>query len=215
MRRCSPAAALAFAAVAALAVPVVLAVGCSSTDSGPAGAADAATSADATGPDGAPPGMDGSMKDGALVDGDAGAASDAGGADALDEPPTDAAGDVEGGCEVFYVSGQCILVSSCAALGNHTSYSGYCPGPADIECCVDTENQPVPPGWVLMQQAQVTSAMTTWAVMILNDPSMYPMYATTTMVFGALDVMARVEWHPPDSNNEVVHRGVTLYEPAD
>jgi hypothetical protein len=39
------------------------------------------------------------------------------------------------------------------------------------------------------------------------------MYATTTMLFGTLNVLARVEWHPPDSNNSVVHRGVTLYEP--
>jgi hypothetical protein len=65
-----------------------------------------------------------------------------------------------------------------------------------------------------MQQADVTSAMTTWAVMILDDPTDYPMFSTTTKVFGALTVLARVEWHPPDSNNETVHRGVTLYQPA-
>jgi hypothetical protein len=32
--------------------------------------------------------------------------------------------------------------------------------------------------------------------------------------FGSLDVLARVEWHPPDFQNSVVHRGVTLYEPV-
>jgi hypothetical protein len=32
-------------------------------------------------------------------------------------------------------------------------------------------------------------------------------------VFGSLTVMARVEWHPPDFQNNVVHRGVTLYIP--
>ena len=41
------------------------------------------------------------------------------------------------------------------------------------------------------------------------------MYATTTKSFGTQLVLARVEWHPPDSNNSVVHRGVTLYLPAD
>ena len=39
------------------------------------------------------------------------------------------------------------------------------------------------------------------------------MFSTTTQTFGALLVMARVEWHPPDFQNDVVHRGVTLYEP--
>jgi hypothetical protein len=216
MRRPALAAVFALAAVAVLAFPAVFVAGCSSTDSGPGAKSDASATADATADDGALPGMDAGPKDGGEADGDVGIGADAGGgSDAVDEAVSDAGPDAEGGCEVFSVSGQCILVSSCAALGNHTSYSGYCPGPADIECCVDTENQPVPPGWTLMQQAQVTPAMTSWAVMILNDPSMYPMYATTTMFFGALDVMARVEWHPPDANNGVVHRGVTLYEPSD
>jgi hypothetical protein len=66
-----------------------------------------------------------------------------------------------------------------------------------------------------MQQADVTSAMTSWAVMILDDPTTYPMFSTTTQTFGALLVLARVEWHPPDVNNEAVHRGVTLYQQAD
>ena len=56
--------------------------------------------------------------------------------------------------------------------------------------------------------------MTTWAVMILNDPSDYPMFSTATMLFGTLTVLARVEWHPPDFQNSAIHRGVTLYEPT-
>ena len=55
--------------------------------------------------------------------------------------------------------------------------------------------------------------MTTWAVSILRDPVTYPMFATTTKLFGTLNVLARVEWHPPDFQNSVVHRGVTLYVP--
>jgi archaellum component FlaG (FlaF/FlaG flagellin family) len=64
-----------------------------------------------------------------------------------------------------------------------------------------------------MAQADVTAAMTSWAVSILNDPTDYPMFSTATQTFGTLTVLARVEWHPPDFQNSVVHRGVTLYEP--
>jgi hypothetical protein len=123
------------------------------------------------------------------------------------------------GCEWGGAPGECITTSACVALGDHTSYPNECPGPADIECCIVTPsttlNPPTPAGYVLMQQAQVTAAMTTWAVAILNDPTTYPMFSTTTMVFGTQTVLARVEWHPPDFQNSVVHRGVTLYEPAD
>jgi hypothetical protein len=141
--------------------------------------------------------------------GDATAAIDSGDADADAGPE----------CAPFGAPGQCITVSACAALGDHSSYAGYCPGPANIECCIDTpdvtDDPPVPAGWQLMQQSQVTAAMTTWAVAILNDPVTYPMFSTTTKTFGTLDVLARVEWHPPDFQNNVVHRGVTLYEPTD
>ncbi len=65
-----------------------------------------------------------------------------------------------------------------------------------------------------MQQSQVTPAMTQWAVMILNDPVDYPMFVTATQTFGSLTVLARVEWHPPDFQNNSVHRGVTLYQPG-
>jgi hypothetical protein len=130
----------------------------------------------------------------------------------------DAAPDADSACEVFGAPGTCIATADCAALGDHTSYAGHCAGPADIQCCIVTpsvaNNPPPPTGYTLMAQADVTPEMTAWAVMILNDPITYPMFSTATMTFGALLVLARVEWHPPDFNNSAVHRGVTLYEPA-
>ena len=63
-------------------------------------------------------------------------------------------------------------------------------------------------------QSEVTPEMTTWAVAILHDPATYPMFATAMMQFGSLQVLARVEWHPPDFQNSAIHRGVTLYEPG-
>ncbi len=35
-------------------------------------------------------------------------------------------------------SGVCLLTSDCAAMPDHVSTPGYCPGPADIECCTST-----------------------------------------------------------------------------
>ncbi len=144
---------------------------------------------------------------------------------AIDASGMDAGADgegLDGGGPCFVstdgVSGQCSSVAACTALGGHTSTPGYCPGPANIECCTLSpdvaDNPPVPAGWQLMPQSAVTPAMTTWAVAILNAPTAYPMFSTTTMTFGALMVLARVEWHPPDFQNSVVHRGVTLYEPG-
>jgi hypothetical protein len=122
-------------------------------------------------------------------------------------------------CSVDGEPGQCITTTACAAQPSYESTPGYCPGPADIECCRlipnVADNPPTPVGYKLMAQADVTAAMTTWAVDILNDPTIYPMFSTAMMMFGSLNVLARVEWHPPDSNNESVHRGVTLYEPID
>jgi hypothetical protein len=113
--------------------------------------------------------------------------------------------------------GACLEVADCAALGDHTSVPGYCPGPAGIQCCIRTpnpaDNPPLPAGYRLMAQADVTPEMTAWAVDILHDPVTYPMFATATRTFGTLTVLARVEWHPPDFQNGVVHRGVTLYQP--
>jgi hypothetical protein len=109
-------------------------------------------------------------------------------------------------------------VSACAAIADHSAEPGSCSGAATIQCCIDTpdvaDNPPIPSGYKLMAQSQVTPPMTTWAVMILHDPVTYPMYATTTQTFGTLMVLARVEWHPPDFQNGAVHRGVTLYVPV-
>ena len=151
---------------------------------------------------------------------DAGADASAGADSSTDAHAPDADTDGGDGCFVSTdgVSGECMTVTACTALGNHSSVPGYCPGPSDIECCTLTpnvaDNPPVPAGWELMAQADVTPAMTTWAVAILDAPTTYPMFSTTMMTFGTLTVMARVEWHPPDFQNSAVHRGVTLYQPV-
>ena len=75
------------------------------------------------------------------------------------------------------------------------------------------QNPPIPTGWELEPQSQITSEMTDWAVMILNDSVTYPMFSTTMKTFGTSTVLARVEWVPPTLQNNVVHRGVVLYEP--
>jgi hypothetical protein len=139
-------------------------------------------------------------------------------ADASDvDAPADAT-DASNACEVFGAPGECVDTAACSGMGDHTSYAGHCAGPADIQCCIVTpsvsNNPPTPSGWKLMAQADVTPDMTNWAVMILNDPVTYPMFSTKIMTFGSLQVLARVEWHPPDFQNSAVHRGVTLYEPA-
>jgi hypothetical protein len=149
------------------------------------------------------------------------AAADAG-ADRVDDagqPTSDAAPDgaLEPECAVSGAPGVCIATAACAALGGHSSIPGHCPGPADIQCCIETPspalNPPVPDGYQLMQQSDVTAAMTAWAIEILNDPVTYPMFATATRTFDTLSVLARVEWHAPDFQNSAVHRGVTLYRP--
>jgi hypothetical protein len=173
---------------------------------------DASTSADAgqgrldasSAPDAETLGLDAGVDGGV----DAGAAADA------------SSGNPDGGCFLTTVGvwGDCLDTSACAAMSGYISTPGFCPGPANIQCCTEApnvaNNPPVPSGWVLMQQSAVTSAMTAWAVQILNDPVTYPMWSTTIQVFGTQTVMARVEWHPPDFQNSVVHRGVTLYVPG-
>ena len=137
--------------------------------------------------------------------------------DATIDGAPEVAVDGDAGCFVDTVGtfGECLTLPACAALGDHVSTPGYCPGPSSIECCTPApnvaDNPPVPAGWKLMKQADVTSDMTTWAVSILHDPTTYPMFSTTTRMFGTLDVLARVEWHPPDFLNSAIHRGVTLY----
>ena len=137
--------------------------------------------------------------------------------------PTDAGtSTTDGGfaiaCQWSGAQGTCLTTAACAAIADRTSEPGSCTGAATIQCCIDTpnvaDNPPPPMGYKLMAQSQVTPSMTTWAVMILHDPVTYPMYATATQTFGALTVLARVEWHPPDFQNGAIHRGVTLYVPV-
>jgi hypothetical protein len=119
-------------------------------------------------------------------------------------------------CQWGGAPGSCMSTSSCGAIADHTAESS-----SDCKsgsyCCIDTpnvaDNPATPAGWVLMKQAQVTADMTTWAVMILHDPVTYPMWSTTMRTFGTQQVLARVEWHPPDFQNGAIHRGVTLYVP--
>jgi hypothetical protein len=107
--------------------------------------------------------------------------------------------------------------SACNALPAFSAVAGHCPGPATVQCCVLTpsvaNNPPVPAGWTLMLQSDVTPEMTTWAVDILHSPAAYPIFTVALRSFNTLTAMARVEWHPPDFQNSVVHRGVTLYRP--
>jgi hypothetical protein len=138
---------------------------------------------------------------------------DLGGGGDLSTAPAPDGGEIF--CSVDGNLGQCMDATTCSAQPAFSAVPGYCPGPASVQCCVLTpnvaNNPPVPAGWLLMQQAMVTPAMTSWAVFILNDPTDYPMFSVALRVFGATNVMARVEWHPPDFQNNVVHRGVTLY----
>jgi hypothetical protein len=93
-------------------------------------------------------------------------------------------------------------------------YDGSPPGDGDTGPSPSVaDNPPVPAGYKPMMQSEVTPDMTAWAVSILDDPTTYPMFATATKTFDELTVLARVEWQPPDFQNSVVHRGVTLYEP--
>ncbi len=201
---------------------LVLLVACSSAASGATGGelGDGATPRDSAAEAGSMAIVDGEGPETADATGEVGSpVADASGDDASVADTGDARGQEggEGGCEVFGAPGACIAVSACAAMADHSSYAGHCAGPATVECCIDTpdvnDNPPVPAGWMLMPQAQVTAPMTTWAVMILNDPIGYPMFSTTIQAFGTQTVLARVEWHPPDFQNAVVHRGVTLYIP--
>lgn len=134
----------------------------------------------------------------------------------LDAPSPDAPADASNACRSTSAgaAGECVEPAACT--GAHVGVAGSCTS-ATVTCCIDTPsvalNPPIPTGWKYMTNAMVTPAMTTWAVMILHDPVMYPMFATTQQTFGAQLVMARVEWHPPDFQNSVVHRGVSLFVP--
>jgi len=76
-------------------------------------------------------------------------------------------------------------------------------------------NPPSPEGTRLWTKP-VTTAMTAWAVGMLNSPGAYPIFSSATREFGSDNVMARVEWHPWTWRNGVKvagqFRGITLYE---
>jgi hypothetical protein len=114
------------------------------------------------------------------------------------------------------VRGACMDTSACEALGGHVSTPGHCQGSANIECCTSEPHIELhpPAGWSHIPQARVTTEMTAWAAMIVESPEAYPMGSRTTHLFGAIEVMARVEWHPAHLGHDVVHRGVTLYQPG-
>ncbi len=116
------------------------------------------------------------------------------------------------------IQGACMDTSACAGLGGHVSIPGHCRGPANVECCTNeppVDDHPHPPtGWSPVPQAHVTTEMTAWAAMIVESPETYPMGSTAKQLFGAIVVMARVEWHPAHLGHDVVHRGVTLYQPG-
>jgi hypothetical protein len=135
-------------------------------------------------------------------------------ADAAADALADTAGDAAGSCQYEGAPGACVTMAACGALADHSAFPVECAAP--LACCIVTpsvaDNPPTPAGYKLMMQSEVTSAMTSWAIAILNDPVTYPMFATATMMFGNVMVLARVEWHPPDFQNSAVHRGVTLYE---
>ena len=84
---------------------------------------------------------------------------------------------------------------------------GACPKKPEVAA-----NPPVPTGWVQVKDAKVTPEMAAWAAEIVNHGKTYPMCSSTLQTFGAMPILARVEWHPPDFNVDAVHRGVTLYE---
>jgi hypothetical protein len=112
--------------------------------------------------------------------------------------------------------GVCMERPACVALGGHLSMPGHCPGPPNVECCTReprVEDHP-PAGWSPLPQARVTAEMAAWAATIVGSADTYPMGAILEQRFGAIMVLARVEWHPGDLGHGVVHRGVTLYQPA-
>jgi hypothetical protein len=39
-------------------------------------------------------------------------------------------------CAVEGVPGNCMDTTACSAMTDHTSYPGFCPGPANVECCI-------------------------------------------------------------------------------
>lgn len=169
-----------------------------------------------SGPPDVGPAPDAFRADAATASADASGSMDA--FSAMDASAVDGGADANDACIVDYDVGRCMPTASCTARSGYSPTAGHCPGAADIQCCTLTPdvstNPPIPSGYRLMMQSEVTTPMTDWAVMILHDGATYRLFATTTMTFGTQPVLARVEWHVPDFLNMAVHRGVTLYVPG-
>lgn len=73
-------------------------------------------------------------------------------------------------------------------------------------------NPPIPAGLRLLEQSEVTPAITTWAVAVLNA-STQPMFSFSCVPQPSLGpCVAHVEWHPPEPSIPSWHRGVTVYQ---
>jgi len=83
--------------------------------------------------------------------GDGGAAPDAEG------PSSDADGSGSA-CTVTTTgeSGECLDTTACAALGDHVSTAGYCPGPDNIQCCTATPESAGTPDAATQTHADAT-----------------------------------------------------------
>jgi hypothetical protein len=134
--------------------------------------------------------------------------------------PASAASEVVRGVPCVLVNaglrGVCMEKPACVELGGHLSMPGHCPGPSNVECCTrepHVEDHP-PAGWSPLPQTRVTAEMAAWAAMIVGSAETYPMGSMLQQRFGRAVVLARVEWHPGDLGHGVIHRGVTLYQPA-
>jgi hypothetical protein len=112
--------------------------------------------------------------------------------------------------------GECLAPPNCSST-DQQSTPGLC-GDGGLVCCTavpSVADNPAPPaGWIALPQAEVTQAISDWAVEVAADPATYPMYSETQQTFGTLEVLAIVVWLPPDLQNSAVHRGVALYQPA-
>ncbi len=75
---------------------------------------------------------------------------------------------------------------------------------------------PLPiPGTIPLRDAEVTSGITARALEILKDQQ-WPMFSATGVeMIDGVDVVARVEWHPPEPSIDHWHRGVTFYKVTD
>lgn len=56
-------------------------------------------------------------------------------ADQASDAPEASAEASENACSVYGVAGECLETNECAAIPEHASTAGYCPGPSAIQCC--------------------------------------------------------------------------------